>query len=369
MTSRDAAGSTTRLSWFEQLSQAREIIRFEGQSLLDLAGKLDQRFCEAVHLLYECRGNVIVSGMGKAGLVGQKIAGTLASTGTRSHFLHPGEALHGDLGRVHRDDTVLMLSLSGESDEVVQLLPSLDHIQVPVIAITGRPESTLGRFARVTIDLGSLEEAGMLGLAPTTSTTAMLAVGDALALVTSQMHQFNAEDFARVHPGGSLGRQLAKVEDIMRPVSECRIANQLKTVRRVLVESGRPGRRSGAILLTDDDGRLVGIFTDSDLARLLEGQLDESLDAPIQHVMTSCPTTVVAGSMMKEALSTLASRRISELPVIDNPGRPVGLIDITDVLGLIPAENLIAQSGQPITSDNSVTDQPCTVLFPNQPGA
>ena len=214
--STEAASRLTPLSRFEQIRLAREILRTEGQALLSLSERLGDDFCRAVDVLFHCRGSVIVSGMGKAGLVGQKIAATLASTGTRSHFLHPGEAIHGDLGRVHRDDAVLMLSFSGETDEVTRLLPSLRAI--PLVAITGKPHSTLGRQAAVTLDLGPIREACTLGLAPSTSTTAMLALGDALALVLSRMRSFGALDFVRFHPGGSLGRKLAKVDDLMRPL-------------------------------------------------------------------------------------------------------------------------------------------------------
>ncbi len=334
--SREAVARPAPLSRFEQIRAAREILRTEGQAVLALSARLDDTFCRAVDVVFGCAGSVIVSGMGKAGLVGQKIAATLASTGTRSHFLHPGEAVHGDLGRVHHDDVMLMLSFSGETDEVTRLLPSLRA--VPIIAITGMPHSTLGRQAAVTLDLGPLREACALGLAPSTSTTAMLALGDALALVVSRMRRFGALDFVRFHPGGSLGRKLAKVDDLMRPLDECRVAWEGKTVRDVFVDLGRPGRRTGAIMLTDQDGALTGLFTDSDLARLLETRRDRAIDGPIRDVMTHRPKTVCTGSSMGEALGLLAERKISELPVTDEQGRPLGLLDITDVVGLLPRE-------------------------------
>jgi len=206
----------------EQLRYAREIIHMESRALDAVAARLDHSFCQAVDLVYRCPGSVIVSGMGKAGLVGQKIAATLASTGSRSHFLHPAEAIHGDLGRIHRDDVLLMLSQSGQTEEVVRLLPSIAQTGASLVAITGQPRSNLARAANVTVDLGPLQEACSLGLAPSTSTTAMLAVGDALALVVSRMRGFSREDFARFHPGGSLGRQLAHVEDYMRRLPDCR---------------------------------------------------------------------------------------------------------------------------------------------------
>jgi arabinose-5-phosphate isomerase len=279
---------------------------------------------------------VIVTGIGKAGLIGQKIMATLASTGTRSHFLHPAEAVHGDLGRVHRDDVVLVLSQSGETEEIVRLLPLLAEAAVPIIAITGKPTSTLARAAHAVIDLGPLEEACPLGLAPSSSTAAMLAVGDALALVVSKMKGFARDDFARYHPAGKLGLKLSKVQQHMRPLEQCRVAPQEETIRQVLVRVSVPGRRTGATMLVDANDHLTGIFTDSDLARLFEHHNDSALDAPIHSVMTRNPLHVVQGSLMSEAVALMARRKISELPVVDGEGRPVGLIDITDVVGLFP---------------------------------
>lgn len=336
--STDAACSPERLTAFEQLRYARQIIQTESRTLAQVAQRLDQEFCRAVEYLYGCRGSVIVTGMGKAGLIGQKITATLASTGTPSHCLHPAEAVHGDLGRIHREDVVLMLSQSGETEEVVRLLPSLAELRVPVIAITARAESTLGRAAAVVIELGTLEEACPLGLAPSSSTTAMLAVGDALALVTSRMRGFGREDFARFHPAGSLGQKLSKVEHHMRPLDQCRVASEDQTVREVLIRVSVPGRRTGATMLVDGQGRLSGIFTDSDLARLFERRRDADLDGPIHSVMTRNPLKTQLGAMMADAVVLMAQRKISELPVIDALGQPVGLIDITDVMSLLPSD-------------------------------
>jgi arabinose-5-phosphate isomerase len=334
-------------------------VRSEGQALLELAERLGDDFCRAIEILFSCRGSVIVSGMGKAGLVGQKIAATLASTGSRSHFLHPGEAYHGDLGRVHHDDAMLMLSFSGETEEITRLLTSLHA--VPIVAITGKPGSTLGQHAAVTLDLGPIREACTLGLAPSTSTTAMLAVGDALALVMSRMRRFTPHDFVRFHPGGSLGRRLAKVNEVMRPLVECRLAVDTRTVREVLVSVGRPGRRTGAVMLTDGQGALTGIFTDSDLARLLETRRYASLDRPVREVMTRSPRSIRTGSGMNLALEILADRKISELPVIDPDGRPIGLIDITDVVGLLPRD---ATDDSSPSEDNTDAD---TIPFTSGP--
>ncbi|MBN2022196.1 MAG: KpsF/GutQ family sugar-phosphate isomerase [Pirellulales bacterium] len=334
----DANARANPLSPRDQLRLGREILNLESRTLAQLATRLGEPFCQAVDLLYRCKGSVIVSGMGKAGLVGQKIMATLASTGTRAHCLHPAEAVHGDLGRVASDDVMLMLSQSGETEEVVRLLPSLVELGVPILAITAQRDSTLGRAATVAIELGSLEEACSLGLAPSTSTTAMLAVGDALALVTSRMRDFRAEDFARFHPAGALGQRLSHARQVMRPLDQCRVADQRRTVREVLVGVSKPGRRSGAIMLVDASGRLSGVFTDSDLARLFERRRDPELDVPIERLMTPRPVTIRDGAMVGEAVELMAGRKISELPVVDAEGCPIGMIDITDLVAMLPKE-------------------------------
>jgi arabinose-5-phosphate isomerase len=342
-----AAAATGDLSPFEQLRFARHVILTESRALARLADRLDGEFCRAVELVHSCRGNVIVCGMGKAGLIGQKIMATMASTGTPSHCLHPAEAVHGDLGRVRRGDVVLMLSQSGETEEIVRLLPSLCEFGVPIVAITASTASSLGRAATVTVELGPLEEACSLGLAPSTSTTAMLALGDALALVVSQMRRFSREDFARFHPAGSLGSKLSRVEQHARPLGQCRVSSEEQTVREVLVGAAMPGRRTGATMLVDQQGCLSGIFTDSDLARLFEHHRDGELDHPISNVMTRNPLRVEVGSMMVDAVSIMAGRKISELPVVDADGKPVGLIDITDVVAMLPKEAAPAESAAP----------------------
>jgi len=326
----------TSLSETEVLRYGREVLQTEAQALAELVDRLDANFFRAVQLLYQLRGNLMVTGMGKAGLIGQKLAATFASTGTRAHFLHPAEAFHGDLGRVQAGDVVLMLSQSGETGEVVQLLPSLQRLAVPLIAITATARSTVGQLADVAIALGSLGEACSLGLAPSTSTTAMLAMGDALALVVSRLQGFGAEDFARFHPGGSLGLKLSRVEEYMRPLDQCRLASDEATIRQMLATCTQPGRRTGATMLTDDRGRLAGLFTDSDLVRLIEHRNDTALDRPVRETMVTAPTTVRTGAKMSEAVELLATRKISELPVIDHDDCPVGMIDVTDVVGLLP---------------------------------
>jgi arabinose-5-phosphate isomerase len=344
--SMEAAAPTGDLSPFEQLRYARQVILAESRILAQVANRLNGEFCRAIGLLRHCRGTIIVSGIGKAGLIGQKIMATLASTGAPAHYLHPAEAVHGDLGRVRPGDVMLVLSQSGETAEVTRLLPSLAELGIPIVAITARYESTLGRAAAVTIELGTMEEAGDLGLAPSNSTTAMLAIGDALALVLSRMRQFSRDDFARFHPAGNLGYKLSKVEQHMRPLDQCRIAHQEETLREVLVKVSMPGRRTGATMLIDDAGTLAGIFTDSDLARLFERRKDQAIDQPIREVMTHRPLRVETGSMMADAVAMMAERKISELPVVNAEHQPVGLIDVTDVVALLPQEtsNLAEQS-------------------------
>ncbi len=323
-------------SAFEQLRFGREILLSESKAIQTIATSLSQDFCHAANLVFQCRGSLIVSGMGKAGLVGQKLMATFASTGTPSHFLHPAEAVHGDLGRLREDDVVLVLSQSGETEEIVRLLPSLQEMGTPIIAMTARAESTLGQSGTVRLELGALEEAGSLRLAPSTSTTTMLALGDALALVVSRMRGFAREDFARFHPAGSLGRKLSRVSQYCRPLRMCRVAADALSVRDVFVQRSMPGRRTGAIMLVNREGRLTGLFTDSDLAKLFEHRREETLDEPIHSVMTQNPMTIQDGSLMTDAVALMANRKISELPVVDGRGHPTGLIDVTDVVGLFP---------------------------------
>lgn len=327
------------LSEVEQLREARDILRWEAQALHDVALRLDAAFCAAVELLTAGRGLLHVTGMGKAGLIGQKLAATFSSTGTRAVFLHPAEAVHGDLGCVRTEDVVLALSNSGETEELLRLLPALRALETPLIAITARDTSTLGLAADATITLGSLREAGLQGLPPTTSTTAMLAVGDALALVASRVRGFTRQQFALIHPAGSLGRQLRCVSEIMRQGAELRIARETETIREVFVRMRKPGRRTGAVMLIDAEGRLSGLFTDSDLVRLLEDRHENQVDRAIGEVMTRHPKTISPGAFLSEAVELLSRFRISELPVVDTVGRPLGLLDITDVISLMPAEH------------------------------
>jgi arabinose-5-phosphate isomerase len=322
----------------DRLAYAKEVVRAEAAALLQVADRLDDRFVRAVDLLHQCPGRVCITGTGKSADVGQKVAGTLNSTGTRAYCLDATRAVHGDLGMVHPDDVVLALSHSGESEEIVRLLPTFKAMARALVGMTSNATSTLARQADVALVLGPLTEACPLGLAPSTSTTAMIAVGDALAFTLTRMRLFTREDFARFHPAGSLGRKLLKVEAVMRSGNELRLACEEECVRAVFAQAQRQGRRTGAVMLVDRDGRLQGLFTDSDLARLFERRRDDALDRPIAEVMTRQPRTIPLGSRLIEAVEIMQERKISELPVVDESGRPVGLLDITDVIGLVPRE-------------------------------
>ncbi|QDV33562.1 KpsF/GutQ family sugar-phosphate isomerase [Tautonia plasticadhaerens] len=326
--------ATPAASPSEALDFARGVLRVEAEAILRVCGRLDGSIAEAAGLIHRCPGSVVVTGMGKAGLVGQKVAATLASTGTHAFPLHPADAFHGDLGRIRAGDLVLALSQSGETEEVTRLGPAVRRLGAGLIALTGSPTSTLGRQADLCIALGPIAEACPLGLAPSASTTAMMAVGDALALLVSRMRGFRPEDFLRYHPGGSLGRTLTRVEEVMRTGDHVRTADPAESVRAVFVRLGGARRRSGAVLVVGEGGTLAGIFTDSDLARLFERRREAMLDRPIGEAMTTGPVVVHAGASIAEAVDVLRSRKLSELPVVDDHRRLVGLVDITDLIGL-----------------------------------
>lgn len=333
-----ASSEVIPLDAVQQLRTGRTVIRQEARALQSLADSLDSAFCDAIQLIRQSAGCVIATGVGKAGLIGQKIVATLGSTGTRAWFLHPTDALHGNLGCIHDNDVVLAISNSGRTEEILKLLPPLADRQIPVIALTRDGKNPLSKSAAVTINIGRHEEAGELKLAPTTSTTALLAVGDALALTLSKAEGFTAREFAQFHPAGNLGRQLQPVRNIMRTGEALRLAAESQTIRSVLVGQQKPGRRSGAILMVSRNGSLSGIFTDSDLARLFEQHREDQLDRPISEVMTFSPCTIIQSALISQALDLMSVHKVSELPVIDKNGCPVGLIDITDLIDQSLAE-------------------------------
>jgi arabinose-5-phosphate isomerase len=318
------------------LAYGRRVLAAEAEALRRLVGRLDHSFSAAARRAYRCRGNVVTSGIGKAGIIAQKISATLASTGTPSIFLHAAEAVHGDLGRVRPGDVVLILSYGGETAEVTRLVGQLEKMGVPIIAMTGTRDSTLARKAKVLLWMGQIDEACPLGLAPSATTTCMLALGDALALTVLKMRQrqgrFSREEFALFHPGGSLGRQLIMVETIMRQGRDLPMARDNRTPRQVLAGLRRMRRRSGAVCLVDARGRLTGIFTDADLRRLLEAGRDDCLDQPIAAVMTRRPKFVRLGDTAADAIEIINRHFIEELPVVDARGRLVGLVDVQDLL-------------------------------------
>jgi arabinose-5-phosphate isomerase len=312
----------------------REMIAAEGNAVLATAAALSSQAVRAAELTANCEGSVIVTGVGKAGLVGQKLVATLASTGSPAHFLHPSEAVHGDLGRVRSGDLVWALSNSGRSEEVVRIASHLREHSSGLIAVTAGDDNPLAAAADCVVAIGRHEEACPNGLAPSSSTAVMMAVGDAIALLASRLRCFTPQDFARFHPGGALGQKLAEVDDIMRPLQACRVANKSVSIRDCMVATSRTGRRTGAVMLVDEAGRLAGLFTDSDLARLLENREDGALDQSIENRMTHNPATACSGDQLQDAMATISHRRISELPVVDHDGRPIGLLDITDIVSL-----------------------------------
>ncbi len=321
---------------FDRLAYAQRVLRAEAASLDVVAGRLDDGFTQVTDAIFACRGRVAVIGVGKSADVGQKIVGTLNSTGTRAYTLDATRAVHGDLGSIHPDDVALLLSHSGESEELLRLLNPLKKLASAVLAITSSPTNTLARVADSAIIYGPVKEACPLALAPSTSTTVMLALGDAIAFTLLEQRQFTAEEFAKFHPAGSLGRKLAIVSEWMRQGEELRLAPQTDSVREVFARVRHTGRRTGAIMLVAHDGRLAGLFTDSDLARLFENREDNLLDSPIANLMTREPVVISPDARVTVALEILKSRKFSELPVVDEAGRPVGMLDITDLIGLDP---------------------------------
>ncbi len=318
------------------LAVARRILAAEGDSIRALADQIGDAFAKAAASVYRCAGKVILTGIGKAGLIAQKVSATMASTGTQSIFLHPVEALHGDIGRVQCGDVVIALSHSGSTEEIVRLLDHLKARGATLIALTGSAESSLGRYADVTVCYGQVEEACPLGLAPSVSTSCMLALGDALALTVMQMRNFQPDDFAAFHPGGSLGRKLLRVEQAMmfRQGDGLKVVRDDLTMGQALAEA-ESGRRSGAMLLVDADGCLSGILTDADLRRaLVKKGSQDVLAEPVRNHMKADPKHVHLGDLASEAMAVLNRYRIDELPVLDADSRPVGLIDVQDLLGI-----------------------------------
>ncbi len=309
---------------------AKEVIKIERDALSRLIARIDGHFERACDLILKSKGRVVVTGMGKPGFIAQKVSATLSSTGTPSLFLHPAEALHGDLGRVMKEDVVVAFSNSGQTEEIVKLLPLVKKIGAALIAVTGDRKSPLAQNSDVVLDVSVKKEACPLNLAPTASTTAMLAMGDALALALLEKKGFRTEDFAFYHPGGKLGKQLLlKVKDIMRTGRDNPIVPEKMKIKDVLLRITKA--RAGSATVVGAGGRLSGIFTDGDLRRHLEeGEL--TLDGAVGKVMTRNPVTITENKLAAEALEILRSKKIDEVPVVDSKRRPVGLLDVQDLL-------------------------------------
>ena len=311
------------------LRLAREVLEIEAQAVAALASRLDGRFLEALRLILACRGRVVVTGIGKSGQIGRKIASTLASTGTPAFFVHPGEASHGDLGMITHEDVVLALSYSGESDELMTILPLVKRLGAPLIALTGNPDSALASLADVVLDAGVEKEACPLNLAPTASTTAALALGDALAVVALDVRGFGHEDFARSHPGGSLGRRLlTHVRDVMRTGDDVPVVTEGVVFADAVLEISK--KRMGMTAVIAADRRLVGIFTDGDLRRALERGTDVHATS-IDAVMTRNPRSIRPEALAAEAVELMEKHKTTQLPVVDPDGRLVGALNIHDL--------------------------------------
>ncbi|MFA5059814.1 MAG: KpsF/GutQ family sugar-phosphate isomerase [Candidatus Omnitrophota bacterium] len=312
------------------IQRARQVIYTEAKAIVGLARRIDKNFLSAVDLIFKCRGRVIVTGMGKTGIIGRKIAATLSSTGTPSMWMHSAEALHGDLGQVTRNDCLILISHSGETEETKRLLPAIKKIGAKSIAITGNPKSNLAKYSDVVLNVAVQKEGCPLGLAPMASTTATLVMGDCLAACLIDRKGFKKEDFAFYHPGGSLGqRLLLKVEDIMRAKNNYPKVRENTIVNDVLLAITRA--RCGSACVVDQKGVLVGLFTDGDLRRHLKTDPLLSL-RKVKDVMTKNPITIQKEKLATEAFRILQDKRIDELPVVDRARRSVGLLDVQDLL-------------------------------------
>lgn len=316
---------------------ARQVIEVEAAAVARMADAIDDDFDRGVDLILNAKGSLLLSGVGKAGHVARKLSATFASTGTPSHFLSATDAVHGDVGAVRDGDVVMLMSASGESDEILRLLSIVRKLGHPTIAMTATRSNTLGRVSDVTLATGKIEEACPLRLAPTASTTAMLALGDALAMSVMQRRNFGSDDFAVFHPAGQLGRRLTRVSEAMsfRVGENLPVASAAATVGQVLASVSRINRRSGGIILTNaSDGTIAGFFSDGDLRRLIERDPHGAMNTPIADVMTRNPKRIRADALASDAIAVMRPHRIDELPVVDDADRPIGLIDVQDLVTL-----------------------------------
>lgn len=315
-------------STIADLELARKVLRTEAAAILGLVDRIDGDFERAIQLLFECRGRVIVTGMGKSGIICRKIAATLSSTGTPAFFLHPAEAIHGDLGAIREDDVVLAVSRSGETEELIRLLESIRRLGARLIAISGNASSTLARAADVALDCGIAEEACPLNLAPTASTTAALALGDALAMTLLVRKGFREEDFASLHPGGKLGRRLMRVEHVMHAGASAPVVRTSAAMRDVIHEMS--SKRLGMTCVVDPGGRLMGVFTDGDLRRQMS-KTPNVLELTAGDVMSSNPITIDRRLLAVEALKIMETHKVTSVVVVDSSRTVHGVVHLHDL--------------------------------------
>jgi len=311
------------------LDTAKRVLRIEAEALTELLQRLDASFERAVDLLLACKGRVVVIGMGKSGLIGRKIAATFSSTGTPSVFLHPAEAVHGDLGMLMRDDVVLAVSYGGETEEIAALLETIKRLGLRMIALTGHPQSTIGAASDVTLDVSVKEEACSLNLAPTASTTAAMAMGDALAVALLERRGFSPGDFAALHPGGRLGKKLLRVENLMHSGDAMPHVPVTAKMPDVIYEISKKGL--GMTTVVDEEGRLAGILTDGDLRRLMQQRGAATIDLIVGDCMNKTPRTLAPGELAGSALRIMEERHITSLVVMDSARNPLGVVHLHDL--------------------------------------
>jgi arabinose-5-phosphate isomerase len=317
------------------LEYAKQVINAEAKGVAKMADLVDKAFAQAAELIYGCKGSVIVTGIGKAGIVGQKISATLASTGTPSHFLHPAEAVHGDLGRLRKGDIVLVLSYGGETDEIIRLINIVKQLEIKLIGITATQDSRLAAHSDIVLCMGELDEACPFGVAPSVSTTCMLAIGDALALMVMKARDFSIEDYARFHPAGSLGTKLITVEQSMmfKAGEKLPLAKTTDTVKELLNKNSDI-KRHGAVMIVDSEGKLAGIVTDADLRRLIAQNGAKLFERTVKDIMTANCKRIRASALAAEAMAIFHKHRIDDLPVVDEEDKPIGLIDVQDIVAI-----------------------------------
>ncbi len=312
------------------IARAKKVLDIEAKAIKALKKKINSDFIKIIEKISKIKGRIIVTGMGKPGFIAQKISATLSSTGTPSLYLHPAEALHGDLGRVRKNDCIIALSNSGETEEICKLLPIIKKIGALLVSIVGNPRSTLAKNSDFILDVSVKKEACSMGLVPTASTTAMLAMGDALAIALLEKKKFREKDFAFYHPGGILGKRLLlKVEDIMRVGHSNPVVRENTIIKDVLLKITRA--RAGSANIIDKKGRLVGIFTDGDLRRHMSSKINIA-NKKVKDIMTKSPIAIKKDRLAAEAFQILRSRKIDEIPVVDGKGKPIGLLDVQDLL-------------------------------------